>query len=544
MMNNNRFDELLDDWARERLGAEERAEFEAIIAADAELRAEARDHRHLMAAIASEKPARAPAGLVAAAMARARAEAASAKVVEVAPVARIEEIRPAGNRMLWFAAAAALVAIAGGTAVLWPEDKVTGRLEVAEHSPQEKQIQEMLEDGKLFFAGPDASGDMVVAQSAETVGGAALAAEATVGGEQKNLEDAVAALGMESAIAAAEGEELPEAAMLADAAASIAEPEAAEARRAFGENEGGDMVIASVPAGSADAFAASEREVLPEAPAAWTIKEEKEEMVLALAAPTPTPLPAREVERPLVERRTVAAERSQAAVPNRAERPANEAGHRAVDEPRPKVEVRDITPPAADAAPEFALAMARTASPEPQMSAVQAVPLEPKVADFFEKQTRRVGGSVVAFADPKVFAADFPNQQALDSFLRMLEVVPVEVDRSDVPSSQPATVTPASARGIAASPQGSKAAPRYSFTDGGRMFGIDRAPRTAAAPAGEAKDTKRSTDAARPKTTMLDLDQYVVETVRSGESGRVMLLIRRRDASAETHRMPARVQSE
>lgn len=115
-MNRERFEELLDDWARGRLAADEAAAFERALAGDPDLEAEARDHRRLLAAIESAPRAAAPAGLLAGALARARAvgfEDDDEDETPAAPPAVVVEVRALPRKWFYGAAAAAVLVLGG-----------------------------------------------------------------------------------------------------------------------------------------------------------------------------------------------------------------------------------------------------------------------------------------------------------------------------------------------------------------------------------------------------------------------------------------------
>lgn len=120
------FDELIDDWARGRLPASEAAEFEALLSADPDLRAEAEEHRRLLEVIAAAPPVRAPKGLLEEALRRARSDeeipdpfaGSEARVIPVVPPGGAASSRRSASRPWAMAAAVAALLVVGGGSML------------------------------------------------------------------------------------------------------------------------------------------------------------------------------------------------------------------------------------------------------------------------------------------------------------------------------------------------------------------------------------------------------------------------------------------
>ncbi|MBI5154913.1 hypothetical protein HZA57_06720, partial [Candidatus Poribacteria bacterium] len=70
-MSRERFEELLDDWARGRLTPDEAREFDALAGSGEDWREEAEAHRALLRAISAARAVRAPEGLLAGALEKA-----------------------------------------------------------------------------------------------------------------------------------------------------------------------------------------------------------------------------------------------------------------------------------------------------------------------------------------------------------------------------------------------------------------------------------------------------------------------------------------
>ncbi|MEQ8820740.1 MAG: hypothetical protein RLY93_10880 [Sumerlaeia bacterium] len=112
-----RFEELLDDYAFGTLSEDERAEFEALMAANEEWRPEADGHARIVSAIRSAPRPAAPQGLLAGALAKAREPEMIPTRKSPAASAKIEDITPRrGRAWIWAAAAAVLFLGVGITA--------------------------------------------------------------------------------------------------------------------------------------------------------------------------------------------------------------------------------------------------------------------------------------------------------------------------------------------------------------------------------------------------------------------------------------------